>query len=456
MKALNNQATGSKVATEVITHDVEPLAVHTDASGYSRFGWLIVVLGVGGFLLWALLAPLDKGVPLQGTVAKEGNRKAIQHQTGGTVRRILVQEGSVVKAGQVLVEMNDVLAKSQLDVGRAQYIAARTSEARLVAERDGLKEIVFPADLEQLKADPRVTESMALQRQLFASRQMSLQNELAAVDENIAGLKMQMQGLEQSRDSKKEQMAFLKEQLAGMRDLAKDGYVARNRLLDLERTYAQLSGALSEDIGNIGRGRRQIVELTLRRSQRMSDYQKEVRTQLSDVQKEAEGLAGRLSALDYDVANTAVRSPVDGIVVGLNVFTNGGVVAAGAHMMDVIPAADALVVDGQLPVNMIDRVHEGLPVELIFSAFNTNKTPHIPGVLTSIAADRTVDEKSGIPFYRVKAKVTQEGARLIAAKKLDIVPGMPVEVFVKTGERSMMSYLLKPVIDRAKTSMTEE
>lgn len=452
MKALTNQTS----PTEVVTHDVEPLTVHTDPRSYSRFGWLVVLLGVGGFLLWALLAPLDKGVPLSGKVTKEGNRKAIQHQTGGTIKRILVEEGTPVKAGQVLVEMNDVQARSQLDVGRAQYITTLATEARLLAERDGLSEITFPAVLEGMKSDPRVAETMALQRQLFVTRQTSLKNELAAVDENIAGLKMQTVGLEQSRDSKKEQMAFLKEQLAGMRDLAKEGYIARNRLLDLERTYAQLSGAVSEDIGNIGRGKRQVVELTLRRAQRMQDYQKEVRTQLADVQKEVEGLTGRMGALEYDVANTLVRAPVDGVVVGLNVFTNGGVVAAGAKMMDLVPADDPLIVDGQLPVHLIDRVHEGLPVELIFSAFNTNKTPHLPGVLTSIAADSTVDEKTGAAYYHVKAKVTPEGAREIAAKKLEVVPGMPVEVFVKTGERSMMSYLLKPVFDRARTSMSEE
>jgi len=457
MKALTNKKqSGNSAPTEVITHDVEPLTVHTDPTSYSRVGWLIVLLGVGGFLLWALLAPLDKGVPLQGTVAKEGNRKTVQYQAGGTIKRILVQEGTHVKAGQVLVEMNDVVARSQLETARAQYIASRATEARLLAERDGAKSITFPEELTALTTDPRAVESMALQRQLFTTRQLSLQSELAAYDENIAGLKLQTSGLDESRNSKKEQLAMLKEQLAGMRDLAKEGYVARNRLLDLERTYAQINGSISEDIGNIGRGRRQVTEISLRRAQRMQEYQKEVRTQLADVQKEAEALSSRLRALEYDTNNTLVRSPVDGIVVGLNVFTNGGVVPAGAHMMDVIPAGDELIVEGQLPVNLVDRVHEGLPVELMFSAFNTNKTPHIAGVLTQVAADRTVDEKTGAAFYRVKAKVTPEGARVIAEKKLDILPGMPVEVFVKTGERSMMSYLLKPVYDRAQTSMSEE
>jgi protease secretion system membrane fusion protein len=147
---------------------------------------------------------------------------------------------------------------------------------------------------------------------------------------------------------------------------------------------------------------------------------------------------------------------VDGVVVGSNVFTRGGIVAAGARMMEIVPTADALVVEGQLPVNLIDKVHPGLKVELIFSAFNANKTPHIPGEVIQVAADRTVDERSGAPYYKVRARVSAEGSKLIQKQKLDIVSGMPVEMFVKTGERSMMSYLLKPVFDRAKTSLTEE
>jgi protease secretion system membrane fusion protein len=241
-----------------------------------------------------------------------------------------------------------------------------------------------------------------------------------------------------------------------MRDLAKDGYVARARLLDLERTYAQINGQMSEDIGNISRARRQVAEVTLRRSQRMSDYQKDVRTLLADTQREAEALASRIAALEYDVTNTEVKAPVDGTVVGLAVFTAGGVVGPGTKMMELVPTNDAMIVEGQLPVNLIDRVHVGLPVELMFSAFNVNKTPHIPGVVIQVSADRAVEERTGVPYYKVRARVSPEGAKLIVQKKLAIQPGMPVEMFVKTGERTLMSYLLKPVFDRAKNSLSEE
>lgn len=452
MKALQDKTQ----ARQVITHDVTPLTVNTDAGAYSKLGWIIVVLGFGGFLLWALLAPLDKGVPLPGTVTKQSHRQAVQHQNGGTVQDILVRDGDRVKAGQTLVRMNPVMAKSAADITRGQYLAMRATEARLLAERDGAKKITFPAELGSGSLDPRVAEVKSLQSQLFTSRQMSLQSELSAIDENIAGLKLQIRGLEEVRDNEKVQLKLLKEQLDGMRDLAKEGYIARNRLLDVERTYAQVNGSIAQNIGQIGRSQRQVAELNLRRIQRLQDYQKEVRTLLADIQREAESLGSRMEAQEYELASVDVKSPVDGVVVGLAVFTKGGVVPPGFRLMDIVPSDDPLMVDGRLAVNLIDKVHPGLPVEVMFSAFNANTTPHIPGEVSQVSADRTVDERTGEPYYLVRVKVTPEGEKLIAKNKLDIQSGMPADLFVKTGERTMMNYLIKPIIDRAKSTMSED
>ncbi|MES2072361.1 MAG: HlyD family type I secretion periplasmic adaptor subunit [Pseudomonadota bacterium] len=446
--------TNKSAVQEVTAHDVTEINLATDSTKHSRLGWIIVLLGVGGFLLWASFAPLDKGVPVSGTVAVATSRKAVQHQAGGTVDEILVKEGDIVKAGQVLVKMNSVTAKSVAEIAHVQLDTARATEARLLAERDGLHSVTFPKALEARKSDPRIANNITSQQQLFSARQNSLKNELGAFEENITGLKSNLQGLEESMLGKKQQLVFLKEQLDGMRDLAKDGYVARNRLLDLERTYTQVNSGISEDLGNIGRARAQISEITLRRLQRQQDYQKEVRTQLSDVQKEAEALDNRVEALDYDLDNVLVKAPVDGTVVGMNVFTKGAVVNPGFKLMEIVPSEDALIVEGEIPVNLIDKVHVGLKAELVFSAFNQNQTPHIPGEVTQVSADRFVNERTGQPYYKLRAKVAPEGMKLIS--HLQIRPGMPAEVFVKTGERTMMSYLLKPVFDRAKTSMTEE
>ncbi|MDB5745136.1 MAG: Type secretion rane fusion protein HlyD [Polaromonas sp.] len=449
-KSFKNQSE----ATDADTRDAEASEVNMDSTAHTQLGWWVVIAGLGGFLLWASLAPLDKGVPLSATVTVATNKKAVQHLTGGTVDSILVKEGDVVKAGDVLVRMNAVQATVNAEIARVQYFTSRTTQARLTAERDGKKSIIFPPELERVRSDPRVANNIRMQEQLFTSRQSAIHSELAALDENVAGLVLQNTGLQESRDGKKLQLQFLKEQLDGMRDLAKEGYVARNRLLELERTYSQLSTAISEDISNIARGQRQISEFRLHRLQRQQEYQQEVRAQLAEVQKEADGLANRLTGLDYDLGNVLVKSPVDGTVVAMNVFTHGGVIAPGFRMMDIVPSDDPLMVDGQLPVHLIDKVHPNLPVELIFSAFNQNQTPHVPGIVTQVSADRLVDEKSGMPYYNVKAKVAPEGMKLISS--LQIRPGMPVELFIKTGERTMMNYLIKPVRDHLKMSMTEE
>src|SRR5205085_1653912 len=174
------------------------------------------------------------------------------------------------------------------------------------------------------------------------------------------------------------------------------------------------------------------------------------------VQREAEAQGAKLEAQKFELANVDVKAPVDGTVVNLAVFTQGGVVGPGAKMMDIVPTDDPLIVEGMLPVNLVDKVHAGLPVELMFSAFNANQTPHIDGEVEQVAADRTVDEKSGASFYRVRVKVTPKGQKKVAEHHLNIIPGMPVEVFVKTGERTMMNYLLKPVFDRAHSSLSED
>lgn len=443
-------------SSDVISHIVEPVDVDTDSGKYSRMGWLLVLLGFGGFVLWATLAPLDKGVPMSGTVAAQSNRQAVQHLIGGTVQQLLVRDGDVVKEGQVVARMNPVTAESAVRLTEVQYLSALANVSRLAAERDGAKTIKFPAEIEQRRGEPAVADLISTQNGLLLSRQNALQSQMSGVDESIAGLKMQIQGLQESRDSKKEQMTLLKEQLDGMRDLAKEGYVARNRLLELERTYAQLSGAVSEDIGNIGRSQRQVLELTLRKTQATQDYQKEVRTQMNDMQREADAQRARLTAEQFQLSNVEVKAPVAGTVVGLAVFTNGGVIPSGFKLMDIVPDGDPLVVEGQLPVNLIDKVHPGLKVELIFSAFNANKTPHIPGEVVVVGADRQVDQHTNMPYYVVRVKVTPQGHKMMAEHKMDARAGMPVELFVKTGERTMMNYLFRPILDRMPAALGGE
>jgi membrane fusion protein, protease secretion system len=442
-------------AVEVVGTALPP-TLDTDESRYVKVGWTIVLVGVVGSLLWAAFAPLSKGVPVQGTVVVTGNRKQIQHPTGGIIQDILVQDGDEVKAGQVLVRMNDVQTRAQDATTRGQYLSELAVKARLVAEATNAKTITFAPELMASAAahNQQVEEDMKLQEQLLTSRRLALQASLGALRENIAGYSAQLAGTNESRVHKLAEQKALDDQLTGVRQLASEGYVPRAKLNDLEREEARLSGEISTQVGETGQLTSQITEARLHVAQQQEDYMKEVRTQLTEVERDTDTLRSRLSESEFELANSEVRSPADGTVVGVNVFTKGGVVAAGAKLMEIVPSGEPLEVEGELPVNLVDKVKEGMSVDMMFTAFNQNSTPRIPGRLTFISADRLVNDHTGAPYYRVRAKVTPHGMKLL--QHLNIKPGMPVEVFVNAGQRSLLSYLLKPLIDRAHTALTED
>ena len=425
-----------------------------DERRYARLGRWLVLLGFGGFLAWAALAPLDKGVAVSGNVVVAGNRQAVQHVSGGLVERILVRDGERVQAGQVLLQLDETQVRALRDSLRVQYINARASEARWLAERDELNEITFAPDLLEKQDDPWVGTALNLQRQLLDSRRQALHSELAGLRESIAGTEATLQGLRDSKAHKEAQRTSMQEQLNGMRELAREGYIPRNRLLETERLYAQINGEISRDLGELGRTQRQILELKLRGQQRQEEYRKEVQQQLADSRLSAEELASRLKGAEFDLANTQVRAPASGTVVGLDVFTNGGVVSPGQTLMEIVPSDAPLLVDAQAPVELVDKLHPGLEVELMFAAFSQSTTPRVRGEVTLVSADRLVDEQTGTPYYKVRTQVSEEGMQQLAG--LEIRPGMPVEAFVRTGERSLLNYLFKPLADRTHMALVEE
>lgn len=444
------------------TAEVMDVAVKPEAGGpldekrHTRLGWTIVLVGVLGSLLWMSVAPLDQGVQVPGHVIVSGQRKTVQHPGGGIVDEMLVREGDLVKAGQVLARMNVTQAKAEAELLRFQVITGRATEARLMAEHAASGRIKFPEMLTSALAqtDLRVPALLALQQQLFNSRRMAIESELAAMDQSLEGIESQLKALTLSRQEKRTQLTSMDEQLANMRELATDGYVPRNRMLELERQHAQLKAVLAEDTGNMGRLEKQILEVRLRKTQRIQEYQREVRTQLTDVQRDTESAAQKLAAAEFLLMHTEVRSPVDGVAIGLTIFTPGAVIGPGARLLDVVPQDTSLEIEAQLPVHLIDKVRSDLPVELMFTALNQSRTPHIPGTVTKVSADRLVDEKTGAPYFKLYAVATLEGLRKLRDEK--IRPGMPVEVFVKTGERTMLNYLIKPLFNRAHSALREE
>lgn len=422
-----------------------------DDKKYARLGWLLVLGGFAGFLGWAALAPLDKGVAVSGKVMVSGHRKTVQHPAGGIVERIEVRDGEVVNAGQVLIRLKETPLRGQMQSLRSQFIASQASEARLSAESEGLSAIVFGPELLN---DPEATATLSLQRQLFSSRAQALATEQQGLRETIAGAEAQLRGTRDSQASKVLQRTAMNEQLQGLRELARDGYIPRNRLLESERLYAQLDGAIAEDFGRIGQLQRQVLELRLRIRQLGEDFQKDLRGQLAETRTRSDDLRNRLASAEFELANSLVRAPAAGVVVGLDVYTEGGVIKPGQALMDIVPQGEPLLVEARVPVQMVDKVHPGLPVELLFSAFNQSTTPRIAGEVTLVSADRQVDERTDEPYYTVRAQVSAAGMHQLDG--LQIRPGMPVEAFVKTGERSMLNYLFKPLLDRSHMALVEE
>lgn len=429
--------------------------VDVDDRRPGRWGMWLVLAGFGGFIMWAVFAPLDAGIVANATVNVTDNRKIIQHLTGGSVESILVREGDLVKRGQALIELEPTQAIAEQGVVSAQYIVVGTVQNRLQAERDGLTEVIFNPDLlARFADDPRLQAAIALQQRLFTTRRSALTGEAGILQENIHGAEEQIRGLRQVQVSRRAQIRFLNEELEGVRSLAAEGYVTRNRMLELERSAAELNAALAQNIADIGRARNQIAELKLRTLQLEQNFQKEVQSLLTDAQKEASALTDRLRSLDYEVTHTVIRSPIDGIVLGLNASTIGGVIQAGSVIMNVVPANEPLQVDAQIPVQAIDKMTPGLPVDITFPAFNHAQTPSIPGRVLTISADRLVDESNKQPYYLAQIEVTPEGMEKLGSNR--IRAGMPATVTIITGERNLMSYLMKPMLDRVDNAFKEQ
>ena len=427
--------------------------VDMDNERAQRWGWALLVVGFGGFLAWALLAPLDAGITAAGTVVVSGNRKAVQPLVPGKIVAILAKDGDRVTAGQVLVRFDDTQSRSQLDIAKGQWFTSLATEARLTAERTGSAAPEFSPVLKDESADPRALAAMLLQGQLFTTRRKSLSTELAAMREHMRGLELQMQGTEASMRAKEDQLGVLREQLKNLRNLADDGFMPRIRVQDHERTLSAMSGAIAEDTGSIGRSRQSIAEIKIRMVSREQDVRKEVEAQLSDIQRDASSLSSRLQGLQFDVLNTEVKSPASGLVMGVAVHTIGGVVAAGTPMMEIVPRDEVLKIEAQIPPHLIDKIKPGLPVDILFTAFDQASTPKISGNLTQVSADVLMDPKTNLPFFKASIDVTPEG--MVTLKKNEIRAGMPAEIFVRSGERTAMNYLLKPLLDRVRRSMTE-
>ncbi len=425
---------------------------------FTRAGWLLTLVGAGSFFLWASLAPLDQGIAVQGTVVVSGKRKAVQSLDSGVVSRILVTEGQAVKEGEPLFRLDQTQVEADVQSLRAQYRMAWASLARWQSERDNLSDVNFPAELiaagQGQDPDPRLAMVLEGQRQLFSSRRQALAREQAGLQASIEGAGAQLAGMRRARADLLAQADSLRQQLSNLQPLAQNGFIPRNRLLEYERQLSQVQQEMAQNAGETGRIEQGIVESRLRLQQQREEYQKEVRTQWADAQVKTLTLEQQLASAGFSLQHSEILAPADGIAVNLGVHTEGAVVRAGQTLLEVVPQDTRLEVEGRLPVNLIDKVGSHLPVDILFTAFNQNSTPRVTGEVSLISADQLEDEKTGQPYYVLRTSVSD--AVMEKLNGLVIKPGMPAEMFVRTGERSLLNYLFKPLLDRAGSALTEE
>lgn len=428
----------------------------TDTGGPARIGLWALGLGFGGFLLWAAVAPLDEGVPTQGMVALDTKRKTIQHLSGGIVREVRVREGQLVKEGDVLIRLDDALVRANYESVHQHYMTVRAMEGRLAAEQTGAARITFHPDLVAAAADPLVKQHMQNQELLFQSRRSALQAELQAIEEGIQGLEASVQGYEGMLQSRKTQLALVQEELKGTRELVREGYAPRNRQLELERMTADIMASTSDLQANLTRARRSIAEMKMRAIQRKQEYRKEVDSQLSDVRREVQADAEKFKAAREELGRTEIKAPVAGQVVGLMVQTVGGVIQPSQKLMDIVPQGESLILETKVLPHMIDRVRPGLEADVRFSAFAHTPQLVVEGKIESISTDVLTEQgpTGMMSYYLARVSVTPEGLKELGHRQMQ--PGMPAEVLIKTGERSMLTYLLHPLTKRIAASMKEE
>lgn len=419
-----------------------------------RIGMWALIIGFGGFLLWAGFAPLDEGVPGQGTVTIDTKSKAVQHLTGGIIKEMLVKEGQEVTQGQLLIKLDAAATLANYEAARQRYLGLRAMEGRLQAERLDLNKITWHPDLRDALSDPQIRMMTLIQEQLYQTRRAGLRADLQSIEESVQGQQALIQAYTGMLGNRRNQLALLNEELKNTSELVKEGYAPRNRQLELERMVAESNSSIAELLGNTTRAQSAIREMRQRTIVRQQDYRKDVETQLADVGREVQADAQKYEALKDDLGRTDIKSPAAGQVVGLAFQTVGGVIGPGQKLMDIVPTNQALLLEARVSPHLIDRVRADLPVDVRFSSFANSPQLVVQGKVASVSGDLLTDSHTGAGYYLARVAVTPEGMKRLGKRQMQ--PGMPVEVIFKTGERSMLTYLLHPLMRRLAASMKEE
>jgi HlyD family secretion protein len=412
---------------------------------------LLLLVGVGG---WAATTKVSGAVVVQGVLVVDSNVKKVQHPTGGVVGEVRVHDGDHVKAGDILVRLDETQTRANLAIVTRSLDELGARRAREEAERDGLDSVSFPDDLLARIADPEVAHVVNGERKLFETRQTARVGQRSQLKERIAQSNEEIRGLIKQQESHTSQLEWLDKELQGVRDLWDQHLVQFTRVTALERDKARLEGERGQLIAQIAQSKGKIAETELQIIQVDQDMRTEVGKDLAEIRAKNSELVERKVSAEDQLRRVDLRSPQDGVVLQSTVHTVGGVVGPGDPLMLIVPEGDVLDVEAKIQPQDIDQVHFGQPALLRFTAFSQRTTPELTGEVRRISADVTQDQKTGTYYYTVRIAVPE--SEIMRRGGIKLIPGMPVEAFIQTTERRVASYLVRPLSDQISRAFREK
>jgi HlyD family secretion protein len=435
-------------------NETDRAALHASVRGPMLVGLGIVLLLVASFGIWAATAPLAGGAVAPGVISPDGSRKTVQHLEGGIIGEIMVRDGDFVTAGNPLVTLEDTQTRAAYDMLLSQHRNLRAVQTRLTAEQLNRDSIDFPKELLAVSSDAEITDILDVQRQLFATRRDAHASSKGVLEQRIRQIRDQIRGLEAQLTSSAQRVVLVDEELKGKVFLYEKGLIPKPQLLAVYRARAEVDGSRGQYEASIAQARERIgetelelVSLDAKRADEISRELDKARTELSKVKEQ-------LGASKDALARTVITAPVSGTVVNLHFKTRGGVIQRGQPILDIVPANDDLLIDARVALTDIDVVHPGLPAYVHLSAYTQRSLPQIEGRVLSISADSLRDEPTGTSYYRARVEVDREQLSRLG-EDIKLIPGMPAEVLIVTGERTLFGYLLQPFRDLFRRSLRE-
>ena len=438
-----------------LRENAESLALARETRRIMRSGLITLAVMFTLFIGWSALAPLAEGVPSLGMVVIDTKRKPVQHLQGGRVDTVLVKEGQVVNAHDVLIRLDNKVATANFESARQEFFSLRASEGRLLAEQSGAAEITFdPELLATAQQDPQIAAQLAVQRQLMKSRRESLKAQTDALNNKIAAETARIKSFEQAQRSSEIQTRLVSEELNALLPMVKEGYASRNQQIELEMNLSRAQSALADAIASARSSQEAVEEARAQISTLRSEYSKEVENTMAQVRRDVRAAEERYRAASGELEATVIRAPVAGQVVGIVAQAKGAVIHPGEKIMDIVPGDEGLLIEAKVPPYLIDRVAPGQPADIRFTNFAHSPTLVVEGRIKTISTDVLADEQSKLTYYLARVQVTEDGLRNLGNRKLQ--PGMQPEVIFRTGSRTLLNYLLHPLIKRLASSMVEE